>query len=128
MKETILDKYIIGRVEPQVYAFTTGTVPNYLKVGDTYRPVEQRLDEWRRVFPDLEKTYSALSKVSEDVYYRDFAIHYYLEHDKHFHRLLPTDIEGLPYYSKEFFEHATYKDMEEAIVDIKTDFRENTGK
>ncbi len=128
MKETILDKYIVGRVEPQVYAFTTGTVPNYLKVGDTYRPVEQRLDEWRRVFPDLEKTYSALSKVSEDVYYRDFAIHYYLEHDKHFHRLLPTDIEGLPYYSKEFFEHATYKDMEEAIVDIKTDFRENTGK
>ncbi len=128
MKETILDKYIIGRVEPQVYAFTTGTVPNYLKVGDTYRPVEQRLDEWRRVFPDLEKTYSALSKVSKDVYYRDFAIHYYLEHDKHFHRLLPTDIEGLPYYSKEFFEHATYKDMEEAIVDIKTDFRENTGK
>ena len=34
----ILDRIIIGRVEPHIYAFTTNTVPNYLKVGDTYRP------------------------------------------------------------------------------------------
>jgi hypothetical protein len=31
----ILDNIIIGRVEPQIYAFTTETIPNYLKVGDT---------------------------------------------------------------------------------------------
>lgn len=43
----ILDKIIIGRVEPQIYAFTTETIPNYLKVGDTYRPIEMRLNEWR---------------------------------------------------------------------------------
>ena len=36
----ILDDLIIGRVEPQIYAFTTETIPNYLKVGDTYRPIE----------------------------------------------------------------------------------------
>lgn len=125
---TILDKYIIGRVEPQIYAFTTGTVPNYLKVGDTYRPVDQRLGEWRKYFPDLEKAYSSMSKVSDDVYYRDFAVHHYLEHDKHFHRLQPTDIKGLPYYSREFFEQATNKDVEEAIKDIKQDFKENKGK
>ena len=45
MDYSVLDKYIIGRVEPQIYAFATGTVPNYLKVGDTYRPLEQRLGE-----------------------------------------------------------------------------------
>jgi len=49
---TLLDEIIIGRVEPQIYAFTTETIPNYLKVGDTYRPVETRLNEWRKYFPD----------------------------------------------------------------------------
>ena len=33
----VLDGLIIGRVEPYIYAFTTETIPNYLKVGDTYR-------------------------------------------------------------------------------------------
>jgi len=46
----ILDELIIGRVEPHIYAFTTETIPNYLKVGDTYRPVETRLNEWRKHF------------------------------------------------------------------------------
>ena len=41
--KTILDEIIIGRVEPHIYAFTTNTIPNYLKVGDTYRPVSVRL-------------------------------------------------------------------------------------
>ena len=35
MQEIKLENIIIGRVEPHIYAFTTGTVPNYLKVGDT---------------------------------------------------------------------------------------------
>ena len=128
MDYSILDKYIIGRVEPQIYAFTTGTVPNYLKVGDTYRPLEQRLGEWRRFFPDLEKEYAAVSKLDEDVYFRDLAVHEFLENERHFHRLLPTDIEGLPYYSKEFFEHATAKDVEEAMADIRKAFEENKDK
>ena len=51
--EEILDKIIVGRVEPHIYAFTTNTVPNYLKVGDTYRPVNIRLDEWKDFFPNL---------------------------------------------------------------------------
>lgn len=53
----VLDRIIIGRVYPHVYAFTTNTVPNYLKVGDTYRSVSQRLNEWRVFFPELEKQY-----------------------------------------------------------------------
>ena len=51
----VLNELIIGRVEPQIYAFTTETVPNYLKVGDTYRPLEVRLNEWRKHFPNLVK-------------------------------------------------------------------------
>lgn len=128
MDNSILDQYIIGRVEPQVYAFSTGTVPNYLKVGDTYRPLEQRLGEWRRFFPDLEKEYAAVSKVDENVYFRDFAVHYFLEHERHLHRLQPADMEGLPYYSKEFFEYATDRDVAEAIADIREDFENNKGK
>lgn len=128
MDSSVINKYIVGRVEPHIYAFTTGTVPNYLKVGDTYRPIEQRLNEWRKHFPDLEKAFSAMSKVGENVYFRDFAIHSYLERDKNLHRLMPTDIDGLPYYSNEFFEHASEEDVVEAIEDIKTDFTENKGK
>lgn len=128
MDSSVIDKYIVGRVEPHIYAFTTGTVPNYLKVGDTYRPIEQRLNEWRKHFPDLEKAFSAMSKVDENVYFRDFAIHSYLERDKNLHRLMPADIDGLPYYSNEFFEHASEEDVVEAIEDIKTDFTENKGK
>ena len=40
---TILDNIIVGRVEPYIYAFSTETVPNYLKVGDTSRGVRVRL-------------------------------------------------------------------------------------
>ena len=57
MNTEIVDKLIVGRVEPHIYAFETNTVPNYLKIGDTYRPVEVRLNEWRRYFKDLTKLY-----------------------------------------------------------------------
>ena len=40
---TLLDGLIVGRVDPHIYAFTTETVPNYLKVGDTYRRTAQPL-------------------------------------------------------------------------------------
>ena len=54
---SILDSLITGRVEPHIYAFTTNTIPNYLKVGDTYRPVSKRLSEWREYFPNLEQKF-----------------------------------------------------------------------
>ena len=53
----LLDKIIVGRVEPHIYAFTTNTIPNYLKVGDTYRPVSVRLIYWKLVYPELKKEY-----------------------------------------------------------------------
>ena len=117
----ILDNLIVGRIEPHIYAFTTNTVPNYLKVGDTYRPVNVRLDEWRDYFPNLEheSDWEWLAKTESGKYFRDFAIHYYLEVIKRYHRLQPTDFDSLPYYSREFFENATPKDIDEAIQDIE---------
>lgn len=117
----ILDNLIVGRIEPHIYAFTTNTIPNYLKVGDTYRPVNVRLDEWRGYFPNLEhdSDWEWLAKTENGKYFRDFAIHYYLETIKRYHRLQPTDIDNLPYYSREFFETATPKDIDEAIKDIE---------
>lgn len=124
----ILDGIIIGRVEPHIYAFSTQTVPNYLKVGDTYRPVEIRLDEWRKHFPNLEKQFSEASKVGDDAYFRDFAIHHFLENEKHRARLLPETLPELPYYSKEFFKDATEEDLLQAIADINNEYDNNGSK
>ena len=124
----ILDQIISGRVEPQIYAFTTQTVPNYLKVGDTYRPLEVRLNEWRKHFPNLVKEYSKDAKVNRDIFFRDFAIHDYLEGDLGKMRLQPSDIKNIPYYSKEFFKDTTKNDVENAIKDIIKGHKNNSGK
>ena len=71
---TILDELIVGRVEPRIYAFTTNTVPNYLKVGDTYRPIKVRLDEWREHYPHLKHEYDESAKVADDVFFRDYSV------------------------------------------------------
>lgn len=124
----ILDKLIIGRVEPHIYAFSTRTVPNYMKVGDTYRPVEQRLNEWRRYFPNLEKQFAVVAKVDDNTYFRDFAIHRFLENDLHRHRLKPSTFPNLPYYSNEFFEGVTHSDIHCALSDISDSFHNNLPK
>ncbi|MEI2823876.1 MAG: GIY-YIG nuclease family protein [Chitinophagaceae bacterium] len=77
----VLNELIIGRVEPQIYAFTTETVPNYLKVGDTYRPLEVRLNEWRKHFPKLVKKFGDVAKVDDDTFFRDYAVHFFLENE-----------------------------------------------
>ena len=84
---SLLDNLIVGRVEPHIYAFTTNTVPNYLKVGDTYRPVSVRLKEWQTYYPELEKQFEHTAKVAENAYFRDHSVHQYLESDLHKERL-----------------------------------------
>lgn len=123
-----IDSIIIGRVEPYIYAFSTGTVPNYLKVGDTARGVQVRLDEWRRIFPDLEQQYQETAKVDEDTFFRDFEVHKFLENEKGRHRLERGKIDDIPYYSREFFEGATPEDVHEAIVDIHKSVEERVDK
>ena len=123
----ILDNLIIGRVEPQIYAFTTQTIPNYLKVGDTYRPIETRLNEWRKYFPNLEKKYENVAKVDDEIFFRDYAVHYFLENELKRKRL-GRDVFKDIYYSNEFFENATEKDLQDAIEDIKVGHQNNESK
>lgn len=118
---TILDELIVGRVEPRIYAFTTNTIPNYLKVGDTYRPVEVRLDEWREHYPHLKHEYDESAKVADDVFFRDYSVHAFLEETQHCERLTKGIFPGI-YFSNEFFKGATKKNVVEAINDIQKDF------
>ena len=124
----ILDELIIGRVEPQIYAFTTETIPNYLKVGDTYRPVETRLNEWRKFFPNLEKKFGNVAKVDDETFFRDYAVHYFLETELKRIRLEKGALKNIPYYSNEFFKNATEKDLQDAINDIKIGHKKNESK
>ncbi len=126
--KSLLDEIIIGRVEPRIYAFTSNTIPNCLKVGDTYRPVSERLKEWKERYPDLTKQYEASAKINDDVYFRDFSVHQFLEAEKQRVRLKATDISQDIYFSKEFFKDATATDIEEAINDIQKDYEEKTQK
>lgn len=122
MDTAAIDEVVVGRVEPHVYAFTTNTVPNYLKVGDTYRPVEVRLDEWREHFPSLVKEFEETACVSPGVFFRDYSVHAYLDETLRLPRLTPADVPPGVYFSKEFFRGATKDDVAAAINDIRGDF------
>lgn len=125
---TILDNIIVGRVEPYIYAFSTETVPNYLKVGDTSRGVRVRLDEWRKIFPNLIQQYQHSAQIDSNTIFRDYAVHTFLEQEKQLERLQPHTIDNLPYYSREFFKDATADDVESAIKDIIQSAHDNSGK
>lgn len=73
----LLDGLIVGRVEPHIYAFSTETVPNYLKVGDTARGVRVRLDEWRKIFPNLVQQYEHSAQIDDETIFRDFCSPYF---------------------------------------------------
>ena len=125
----LLDNLIFGRVTPHIYAFQTGTIPNYLKVGDTYRPVSIRLKEWEHKFPDLKKEYEHKATVTDDVYFRDHAVHYYLEVSLGKERLKPQDLPRKDlYYSCEFFKEVIPSDIDEAINDICKEYDEHSNK
>lgn len=124
----VIEELIIGRVEPHIYAFSTNTVPNYLKIGDTYRPLVVRLNEWRKHFPDLIPELDLKATVDKEVFFRDYAVHDYLVTDLGKHRLVIEDMVGFPegtYYSKEFFKDTTTADVKEAIYDKNRSYKNN---
>ena len=123
-----LDKMIYGRVQPHIYAFTTNTVPNYLKVGDTYRPISLRMAEWKEFYPDLIQQYEHPAIINEDVFFRDHAVHKYLESDLNKHRLTPDELDQSIYYSKEFFKDTDSEDIDKAIEDILINYANKTDK
>lgn len=115
-------------MRPKIYAFSTNTVPNYLKVGDTYRPVTRRLQEWRKHYPDLQQHFEGSASVTDDVYFRDHSVHHFLSQDRGRRRL---DRDGLGpgvYYSNEFFEDANSDDVHMAIEDIRHDHQQEGGR
>lgn len=123
-----LDQIIVGRVEPHIYAFTTNTIPNYLKVGDTYRPVNVRLNEWREYYPSLRKEYEEKAMINEDIFFRDYSVHQFIENDLHKQRIKPEDFPNEKYISNEFFKDTKVIDVQCAIDDIKKSFEENLMK
>ena len=125
---SILGDVIIGRVDPQIYAFTTETIPNYLKVGDTYRPIQTRLDEWRRFFPNLIHRYTHSARLDSGNVFRDHSVHDYLEYSLHYHRLEADEISPDIYYSREFFKDAQPKDIDAAIEDIQSSEKKKDGR
>lgn len=127
MDTSVIDQIITGRLHPHIYAFRTGTIPDYLKVGDTYRPVEVRLAEWRNYYKGLEEVYREEASVDSDVFFRDYAVHHYLEDVLSLHRLSREDIPEEVYYSNEFFQSATKENVKSAIKDIRDNyFQEGT--
>lgn len=128
MNEDLIQKYIIGRVEPHIYAFETGTVPNYLKIGDTYRPVSVRLNEWKnKGFKDLRPLFNEPA-IIDDRYFRDYQVHEFVEHSRGRNRLRRETFPTIPYYSNEFFENATTQDVQDAILDIRKSAFDNDGR
>lgn len=120
--ESLINKYIVGRVLPHIYAFKTNSVPNALKVGDTYRPVSVRLNEWKKYYPNLQKQYEEKATVDNDTkFFRDYSVHYFLENDKQKKHLSQEEFPAR-YYSKEFFNNATVKEVKSAIEDINKNY------
>lgn len=126
----IADGILKHYIEPRIYAFRTDLVDNVispstaLKVGDTDRGVDKRMDEWREKFPDLEhiKDWSAVVSGCGDgldgKVFRDHTIHKILE--SWGKKRLEKDDFGEENktngrYSSEFFYDVTPDDVEKAI-------------
>ncbi len=124
----VIDATIRGRVEPHIYAFRTLDVPSFTKVGDTYRPVDVRLNEWRSKYKKgVEELFRGSALVNADTYFRDYAVHRYLE-DEHFHQLQPSEVKPGVYYSNEFYRNVEKEHVNSAIEEIKADYGNPNSK
>lgn len=123
----IIDATIRGRVEPHIYAFRTLDVPYFTKVGDTYRPVDVRLDEWRSKYKNIKELFRGSALVNTETYFRDYAVHRYLE-DEHFQQLQPDEVKPGVYYSNEFYRDVEKEHIESAIEEIKGDYGNPNSK
>lgn len=87
------------------------------------------MQEWRAHYPDLKEVYKEEATIDDDVFFRDYSVHDYIEYELKKRRLMPSDIDiNKTYYSSEFFKNATSDDIKNAIKDIKENYRNNTNK
>lgn len=131
MESSVLETIIYGRVEPHIYAFQTDTVPRYTKVGDTYRPTEVRLKEWKNIIgKELTKIFDepAFADLKGEVYFRDYSVHSYLIEYLGKRRLCKTDPEGNPWFSNEFFSDTDSGDLAAAIKDIQSAYANGNAR
>jgi hypothetical protein len=76
----------------------------------------------------LLKRLEERAAISDDVFFRDYAVHYYLEKDLKKKRLEQSNVAEGVYFSREFFENTEAQDVLDAIEDIKTHYNEETDK
>jgi len=131
MSQTIdtseLDALISGRVVPHIYAFKTSEkhYPQYLKVGDTYRPVERRLKEWEVHFEGLKEVFRCKAVIDgADVYFRDYSVHEVLRGNGFTPLTHETAIAKGAYFSNEFFLGAEKDDVANAVDEVKSDYKD----
>ena len=126
----LVENLILVRNEPHIYAFSTNTIPNYLKVGDTFRPVDVRIEEWSKKISEalgadvqvkLTKEY-AETAIIDDAYFRDYAVHDFLKSALGKESIETTDPELVDKYSREFFKDVLVSDVESAITDIRNEY------
>ncbi|HFI0041552.1 TPA: Eco57I restriction-modification methylase domain-containing protein [Streptococcus suis] len=119
---SLLDELIVGFIPHKIYAFSTPQANEYLKVGDTGRSVELRLEEWRSKIPDLNKEGDWLATVPKEGtqqidFFRDFALHRYFRNNNFLH----LDASVAPGNSKEFY-RVTLEDIEKGLQAISDDY------
>lgn len=126
----IVEDNILVRFDPSIYAFSTNTIPNYLKVGDTFRGVDTRIAEWesllaKRLAPQqvrITKEYSHSAKVNDDLYFRDYSVHQFLRSIGKA-SIAEIDANLLKLYSEEFFRDTDANDVAAAINAILDDIQ-----
>ena len=125
-----LDEIIEGKVEPHIYAFTTNTVPNYLKVGDTCRPVSVRLKEWKKIYKDLKLENEWSAMLDDETFFRDYSVHEFLINEKSKLRINNKDSKKykVDRLSNEFFKDAKVEDVDDAINDINENYKNESKK
>ena len=131
----------VGRTNPNIYCFKTPNVPGCLKVGDTFRPVYVRMDEWKKVFGEEVDGFEhddkwEWSAVENNWVFRDYTVHKYLKdmkkqrlyNKKQYSKYFKPISEAYTLdttYSNEFFVDTTPEDVNQAVNNIKKDIREN---
>lgn len=113
--DSIINEVITGRIEPHIYSFETNTLPNLLKVGDSYRPVEERLNEWRRYYKDLTEVSRHKAVVNSKAFFRDYSVHKFLENNGKT-RIGIDSSNNI--YSNEFFENVSRNEVTLAVQDV----------
>lgn len=132
----ILKDIIIEKATPHIYAFSTNTIPNYIKIGDTFRSVDVRIDEWSMKYPEIKKIYqksAIVKKDNKEAIFRDYSVHQYLRDDLNKENLSQKKLIEITsnseiYYSNEFYKDVEKEEIDKAINDINEDFESNGGK